>query len=523
MRGTLGLAGAVACAWLVSCVVAAAAFALPAERHYEMVSPVFKGGFGAAKIEAVSLNGEAVAFFSAGAFAGAPAGFTVLDYLSRRGALGWSTVSQMPPASLLPDRVDVDATPSLDLMLVQGKQGPSYQAANEVPAENLFLHPTELPDITDNWELVGSVAPVNGEVGLAEYKATSASFCNVLLNAAGNEPLVLEAEAEDLRNLELYELNRGCNGEPESLALVGLDNEGKIINSHCDTRAGEGGYGSEGSGIDNFNEVSVDGEEVFFTVCLSGEGLASSSLPHQLFVRLGGSRTLEISRPLMPACVANNVPGEVPCDGAENRASADFAGASEDGSKVYFKTNAPLTEGDEDANNDIYMASIGCPDSKPGCSVAEREVTSLTQVSHDPNPGQAAEVQGVVRVAPDGSRAYYVARGDLLSSDARSSSTTARPPPFAAARTPAVAALALLRSRAAPTTSAPCDASARAVSTPRPADTPVTSTRLPFRFTPSSVSSEVVVAPKIFGAKVCCTAGIQSLLDVSAAQRPILE
>ena len=40
-------------------------------------------------------------------------------------------------------------------------------------------------------------------------------------------------------------------------------------------------------------------------------------------------------------------------------------------------------------------------------------MTSLTQVSHDPRAGEAAEVQGVLRVAPDGSRAYFVARGVL--------------------------------------------------------------------------------------------------------------
>ena len=54
------------------------------------------------------------------------------------------------------------------------------------------------------------------------------------------------------------------------------------------------------------------------------------------------------------------------------------------------------------------------------------------------------------------------------------------PPPFAAPARPARSRpSALSRSRAAPTTWAPCAASARAVSTPRPAETPVTRTRLP--------------------------------------------
>src|SRR3984957_13323727 len=103
-----------------------------------------------------------------------------------------------------------------------------------------------------------------------------------------------------------------------------------------------------------------------------------------------------------------------------------------------------------------------------------------------------------------------LAQARTLSSDARSSSTSSNPPLFAPpARKPAVAALALLRSRAAPTTSAPWAASARAVSTPRPADTPVTSTRLPLKFTPSSTSPVVDVAPKVFAMIVSASAGIE--------------
>jgi hypothetical protein len=108
---------------------------------------------------------------------------------------------------------------------------------------------------------------------------------------------------------------------------------------------------------------------------------------------------------------------KVACEGpggkhASERPSADFVGASEDGSEVFFTTFGQLTKIDTDVGNDLYLATIGCPQSRPACSAAEREVTSLTQVSHDPNGG-AAEVQGVVRTSPDGSRTYFVARGVL--------------------------------------------------------------------------------------------------------------
>ena len=59
------------------------------------------------------------------------------------------------------------------------------------------------------------------------------------------------------------------------------------------------------------------------------------------------------------------------------------------------------------------MASIGCPAGGSGCEAAQKEVTSLVEVSHDAVAEQAAEVQGVVNIAQDGSRVYFVARGVL--------------------------------------------------------------------------------------------------------------
>jgi hypothetical protein len=60
----------------------------------------------------------------------------------------------------------------------------------------------------------------------------------------------------------------------------------------------------------------------------------------------------------------------------------------------------------------LYMATIGCPEGEGGCEVAQRQVTSLVQVSHAQS-GEPAEVQSVVRVASDGTRVYFVAHGVL--------------------------------------------------------------------------------------------------------------
>ena len=81
---------------------------------------------------------------------------------------------------------------------------------------------------------------------------------------------------------------------------------------------------------------------------------------------------------------------------------------------MFFTTAAQLVTGDTDPSTNLYMAKIGCPGGEAeACAAGQRVVTGLTEVSHDPHAGQGAEVQGVVSVAPDGRRVYFVARGVL--------------------------------------------------------------------------------------------------------------
>jgi hypothetical protein len=400
----------VVCALL--CCAAGAAFALPAGRAYELVSPTFKDGFGVLHIEAVASDGESMAFYSPGAFAGAPAGLTpgtFIDYLARRGASGWSTVPLMPPASLLANWERVDLSPSLDTMLAIGE--PGLDSQNPQPVVDLFLHPTDLPDslseIMSGWEPIGELKPAQQPAAEANAQERGANpdFCNLVLS--GHPALLAEAEVVPPNPNERYEYDRGCDGEPTALTLLGLNDEGKPIDLECDVDLGVENYALNGE--NTFNAVSVSGNEVFFTDCAG-----STTAPHQLFVRLGGARTVEVSKPF----VSPETCTKIPCEGAAQRASAEFVGASEDGSRVFF--TAPLANGqpelvagDADASNNLYMATIGCRQGRGECSAAEREVTGLTEVSHDQGGG-AADVQGVLRVAPDGQRAYFVAGGDLL-------------------------------------------------------------------------------------------------------------
>ena len=397
--------GALLLVWGAASCLSAEASALPIGRQYEMVSPVFKGGFGAGIIDAVAPDGESVTYFSAGAFNGAPSGAELgEDYLARRSTSGWSTVPLMPPASLIASQKVKDMSPALDFEFATGRPGPN--SGNPLlEKENLLLHSTSQPDVPSGWEVLSELESVDKKEPDAEinYLQADTDFCHALLLAKGGSgPFLPEADGTVE---QVYEIGRGCGGEPKSTTLVGVNNRDKIIQRGCGVDLGIERYASKES---KFNAVSTDGTQVFFTDCSSGSQTEPGA-PHQLFVRVGGSRTLEVSRPFeadkpFGGCVGEAVPGEVPCQGAQTRASADFAGASEDGSRVYFT----------DAGNDLYLATIGCSPGRPACQAGEREVTSLTQVSHDPNGG-AAEVQGVVRVAPDGRRVYFVAAGDLLS------------------------------------------------------------------------------------------------------------
>ena len=394
-------------------VGAGGAVALPPGRHYEMVSPIFKGGFGATLIGAVAPDGESVGYFSSGVFGGAPSGGgNRANYFARRGESEWQTAPLGAPASLIDGPV-VDLSPDMKVEFAAGSSGPNieHEFRDEV---GFWLHSTSLPDTDAGWNAVGQLEVPGQEIGLS-YTTADSEFCHVLFAAA-----TLLPEAGGTTG-QLYEYDHGCGGAPASVALVGVDNQnnghGEIINRECEVEAGITSYRSGGQNL--FNAISADGSEVFFTDCLSGT--TNHASPHQLFVRLGESRTLEVSRPLEAGAVGGCVgehggtPGEVPCAGAATRPSSDFAGASEDGSKVYFTTTAQLVAGDKDTGEDLYMATIGCSGDDSQCDSSEREVTSLSQVSHDPNGGVAG-VQGVVRVAPDGQRVYFVASGDLLSS-----------------------------------------------------------------------------------------------------------
>jgi hypothetical protein len=267
-----------------------------------------------------------------------------------------------------------------------------------------LLHRTDLPDTTPNapdpapnFDVLGMVLKDLNETSFnIHYQGASTDFSHILFEGDGHGSEQLLSEAAKTES-HLYDLATGSDGGEPSLRLVGLNNEvkGKAINPTCHPALGESDA--------KFNAVSADGSEAFFMLEVDG-GCSVS----QLFVRLGGARTLEVSRPLAASC------DKLPCAGAAERKPATFRGASEDGSRVFFTSTQPLVPGETDTSNNLYVASIGCPENEPGCTPAERQLINVAQASRDPNGSEPAEVKDVVSIAPDGSHVYFVATGDLL-------------------------------------------------------------------------------------------------------------
>lgn len=392
------------------CAFPAAAGALPSGRMYEMVSPVYKAGYGANGLQAEAPNGESVVFRSLGVFAGeqwAGGSGTGGFYLARRGSTSWETEAATWSATVAPGQgtgnVDFSSDlGSMDVLLTTGINSSGEQFPTETKQEQFWSRslasPDEYREVTPTIEKADHEPPLN-----LDYIDSSADLSHLIVSAKPEESLLDVAESASAGQLYEFVVARG--GRPK---LVAVDETGALLSPDCNVNlgvevGGSGAAAAPGQRPDRFNAVSRDGEMVFFTVeTRSG---AQCAMP-KLFARVGGAETLPVSKPIAADCTGG------PCQSASEE-PAYFAGANEAGNRVFFTTTQPLVTDDTDAANDLYMASIGCGGGASSCEPAEEAVLSLTQVSRSANAGEAAELQNVVSVSPDGSRVYFVARGAL--------------------------------------------------------------------------------------------------------------
>jgi hypothetical protein len=380
---------------------------LPDCRAYEQVSPVEKGGLDAVTVQqpfpaqsSPCEDGEtcAIAYMNVGAaFDGAQGNDVPNAYLAVREAGGWQTTPLTPPSVGAPasskDKVAYAFSEGLSWTVLRV---PSQLTEGSPPGVyNLFLH-----QANGGYSLLTTSAPASplpsGCGNCFEFEdvpafaGASSDFERVIFEA--NDSLLEGAPAGTVENL--YEAADG------HLSLVGVLPDGEVAAAGA----------TAGSGIDAINEhtgeldhaISQDGSHVLFQAAAAGPPDAEQEGKTELYDRIDGSSTVEISTPM---------PGAEPerCETKQRICDAEPArywAASADGSVVYFTSKAALTKesntGPEEGEN-------------PGDDLYRYDFHSgtLTDLTVDTGEQDGASVLGVVGASEDSSYVYFVAEGDL--------------------------------------------------------------------------------------------------------------
>jgi hypothetical protein len=382
---------------------------LPDGRAYELVTPPDKGTaddmFTLPLEDSIEFQNKDVGFASeAGggflletraAFGSSPAG-EYNAYVFSRTPAGWRTASLASP-SLGVQNIPGTVFDPFDLSRV-GVDDTSGSFASPAGAQRLSLLGAPggpYATLHADKPLTG-IEQQHGEHGEATtLVGGSRDLGHVVLESYGHA-LTPGAEQQDAGTHALYESSGAgeCGPETANCTLLNVDSEGTLLN-RCGAVLGFGGGFLPGGA---HNAVSADGSRVFFTAPdpaenVTGPGCwnrAAVNTP-QLYMRTG-AQTVEISEP----------EGFTDPSGPH---PVIYVGASEDGSRVFFLTEAELTKDDAGIHDpELYEYDLGKP-------AGER----LTRVSRGESGSAAAGVWTVPAVSAEGSAVYFMANSVLAS------------------------------------------------------------------------------------------------------------
>jgi hypothetical protein len=368
---------------------------------YERVSPPFKAGsqLSIGSAGGIAGDGSRILGVSIGVFGGDEGdglnGASVF-YQSVRSQSGWVTSAINPPSWLVPTQEFFDGSGDLTKSLWAVRRASEAVGAEEMvvrEANGVFAEVGSLvpPTAAAEGSRAGEYQPFIYP-GALSYRGASSDLSHVLFSIKGNGPMWPGDTTTNSNqgSQSLYEFVGTDNAQPE---LVGVNGEGRLI-SDCSTVLGSIGPSGEYA-ADTYNSISRDGETVFFTALGHQSGACGGELhapeATAVYARVGqgpGARTVAISEPSSGDC-------ETCQTGAP--AAAEFQGASQDGSKVFFLSEQEVFK--EHTTKDLYEYDFH---NRPGHKLLRVSTGSKTP-----------EVQGVARVSEDGSHVYFVARGVL--------------------------------------------------------------------------------------------------------------
>jgi hypothetical protein len=311
-------------------------------------------------------------------------------YVFSRGANGWE-MTGVTPAGLGVQSVSATIFDPADLSAV-GVEDEVGSNANQ------RSNPSADQDVRLIGPAGGPYATVNSTLHTSEEQTymvgASTDLSHVVLEST-EHGLAPGDEGQDPGSYALYERTSG------QLALVNVNTDGSLVSS-CGAVLGQGDaidiHPNKGSGVAvegaTHDAMSADGSKIFFTAPdpeASGPGCwergANPLNPPELYVRVNGTSTVEVSKP---------DPGVVDPTGLH---PAVYVGASADGSKVFFISESELTADDTTHDPELYEY-----DTVTGV---------LTRISRGVSGTADGDVGFVPAISSDGSTVYFTAFGQL--------------------------------------------------------------------------------------------------------------
>jgi Tol biopolymer transport system component len=408
---------------------------LPDCRAYEQVTPVFKDGT-ELDIAALSEDGSSLITRALAGFAGVESGSgstTGDTYQLSRSASGWTVKAISPPSPSFSTSEFLAASTDLSRTLWWGRS-----PLESIAAENLFLRESDGAMVKIGSELPPSAVtgPPSNEYQPflyfeeTEFVGASGDLSHVLFEIhqghakgiawPGDTTIGAAAKTSLYEYAGTGQLRPALVGVSDGSTVVPGENEGRPIPaghliSECNTYLGS--FESH----DVYNAISADGGTVFFTAETGGctAPRAGGEPPEvgegppavELYARIDGEQTVQISEPSIGSGLACEA-----CQEGE-RKDAEFAGASSDGSKVFFLTEQELLPHAKGMN--LYEYDF---DNTPASAVAPDG--NIVRVS---GGVETPEVQGVARVSEDGSHVYFVASGALTGPNREGDSPSTAP------------------------------------------------------------------------------------------------